>query len=210
MRPFRLLGGDKASREPWRCGLALCLEMGIAWKSCPKDTELLVHAWERQLHCPVSSSVGRLFDAAAALTGLSMDASFEGQAAMRLEALSEPIDEYIELPLLGDSSGLWRGDWGPLLPMLMDDTLSIAERGSLFHASLARLIVAQAVKIREGQGLNKVGLTGGVFQNRLLTEQATRLLAQQGFEVFLPTEIPANDAGISYGQIIEAAAQIKI
>ncbi len=207
MRPFRLLGGDKASREPWRCGLALCLEMGIAWKSCPKDTELLVHAWERQLHCPVSSSVGRLFDAAAALTGLSMDASFEGQAAMRLEALSEPIDEYIELPLLGDSSGLWRADWGPLLPMLMDDTLSIAERGSLFHASLARLIVAQAVKIREGQGLNKVGLTGGVFQNRLLTEQATRLLAQQGFEVFLPTEIPANDAGISYGQVIEAAAQ---
>jgi len=209
MRPFRLLGGDKASREPWRCGLALCLEMGITWKSCPKDTELLIHAWERQLHCPVSSSVGRLFDAAAALAGVRMDASFEGQAAMRLEALSEPIDEYIELPLLGDSSGLWRGDWGPLLPMLMDDTLSIAERGSLFHASLARLIVAQAVKVRELEGLNKVGLTGGVFQNRLLTEKATRLLAQQGFEVFLPTQIPANDAGISYGQIIEAAAQIN-
>ena len=210
MRPFRLLGGDKASREPWRCGLALCLEMGMAWESWPKNTELLVHAWERQLNCPVSSSVGRLFDAAAALTGLSMDASFEGKAAMRLEALSEPIDGFIELPLQRDGAGLWRGDWGPLLPMLLDNTLSVIERGSLFHASIAGLIVAQAVKIREGQGLNKVGLTGGVFQNRLLTEQAASLLEQQGFEVYLPTEIPANDAGISYGQIIEAAAQLLV
>ncbi|MCX7110576.1 MAG: carbamoyltransferase HypF [Proteobacteria bacterium] len=207
MRPFRLLGGDKANREPWRCGLALCLETGITWESCLKDSELLRHAWERNINCPVSTSAGRLFDAAAALTGLGLETSFEGQAAMQLESLSGPVDEYIEWPLQPDATGLWRADWGPLLPMLMDDSLSIAERGSLFHASIARLISTQAIKIRDKHGINKVGLSGGVFQNRLLTEKAAQLLAQEGFEVFLPDNIPTNDAGISYGQIIEAAAQ---
>jgi hydrogenase maturation protein HypF len=207
MRPFRLLGGDQANRQPWRCGLALCLEASIDWKSCPNDAGLLRHAWERGINCPVSTSVGRLFDAAAALVGLGLDASFEGQAAMTLEALSESVDEHIELPSHRDASGLWRADWALLLPMLMDDSLSIVERGSLFHASLARLISAQAVCIRDENGINSVGLSGGVFQNRQLTEQAAKLLGRQGFEVFLPADIPANDAGLSYGQIIEAAAQ---
>jgi hydrogenase maturation protein HypF len=207
MRPFRLLGGDKANREPWRCGLALCLEAGIDWKSCPNDAELLRHAWERDINCPVSTSAGRLFDAAAALIGLGLDASFEGHAAMRLESLSESVDEPIDLPSHRDASGLWRADWALLLPMLMDDSLSIAERGSLFHASLARLICTQAINIRNEHAINKIGLSGGVFQNRLLTEQATKYLALEGFEVFLPTDIPANDAGLSYGQIIEVAAQ---
>jgi hydrogenase maturation protein HypF len=169
----------------------------------------LHHAWERNINCPVCTSAGRLFDAAAALTGLGLDSSFEGQAAMLLESMSESVDEHIDLPLQRDATGLWRADWGPLLPMLMDDSLSVAERGSLFHASLAKLITQQAVKIRVEHGLNKVGFSGGVFQNRLLTEQAAKWLAQQGFEVFLPTEIPANDAGLSYGQIIEAAAQTR-
>ena len=209
LRPFRLLGGDQANREPWRCGLALCLEAGLAWASCPKDQAGLRHAWQRGINCPVTSSVGRLFDAAAALIGLGRDASFEGQAAMELEALSAEINESIDLPLLRDGNGLWRADWGPLLPMLMDEKLGTAERGSLFHASLAKLIAMQAVKLRDAFGLNQVGLTGGVFQNRLLTEQAAKLLEFAGFEVWLPTEIPANDEGISYGQIVEAAAQIR-
>ena len=209
MRPFRLLGGDRANREPWRCGLALCLEAGIAWDACPNDAELLRHAWERGINCPVSTSAGRLFDAAAALIGLGLEASFEGQAAMQLESISEPVDEWIDLPLRRDADGLWRADWAPLLPMLMDASLTVAERGSLFHASLARLMLIQAINIRNQHGFCRVGLSGGVFQNRLLTEQAASLLAQEGFEVLLPYEIPTNDAGISYGQIIEATAQYQ-
>ena len=207
LRPFRLLGGDKANREPWRCGLGLCLEAGIEWTRCTHDTNLLRQAWERNLNCPISTSAGRLFDAAAALTGLGLESSFEGQAAMSLESISVPIDDSIELSLYQDEVGIWRTDWVPLLPMLMDDSLTLTERGSLFHASLAKLISTQAVHVRNQTGVNKVGLSGGVFQNRLLTEQTSQFLSQEGFEVFLPTDIPANDAGISFGQLIEAASQ---
>ena len=207
LRHFRLLGGDKANREPWRCGLALCLEAGLEWESCPNDVELLRHAWKRDINCPISSSAGRLFDAAASLIGIGMESSFEGQAAMALESLSEHSDQFVELPHFRDETGIWRADWTPLLPMLMDATLGISERGSLFHASLARLILTQAIKIRDEQGINTVGLSGGVFQNRLLTEQAVHWLTQAGFDVVLPNGIPSNDAGISFGQLIEAAAQ---
>jgi hydrogenase maturation protein HypF len=201
LRPFKLLGGDKANREPWRCALAVCWEAGLEWPGSPQDAALLRHAFERGLNSPQSTSAGRLFDAAAALAGLSAEASYEGEAAMRLEAAGDVCDDALQLPLRLDAQGVWRADWSPLLPMLMDDSLSLADRASLFHASLAELIVMQAERV----GVKRVGLTGGVFQNRLLTEQAAERLQQRGFEVFLPTAIPANDAGLSFGQVVEAA-----
>ncbi len=200
LRPFKLLGGDKANREPWRSALGLCWEAGLEWAACPHDSSLLRHAFGRGINCPVSSSAGRLFDAAAALVGLNAEASFEGEAAMRLEAMSHPTDEIIDLPLFNDN-GVWRADWMPLLAVLMDNSLDAPRRGSLFHASLAKLIARQAIKLREEQGVGRVGLCGGVFQNRLLTEQAAELLAGFGFKVYLPMDIPSNDAGISFGQI---------
>lgn len=205
LRPFRLLGGDRANREPWRCALALCMEIGKTWDDCPGDVDWLRHAWQRKINCPASTSVGRLFDAAAALLGLGSKCSYEGQAAMRLEALSQTAEAAFGLPLRADADGCWRADWAPLLPLLMNDSLDIVERGSLFHACLARLIVDVAVALRLEQGINKVGLTGGVFQNRLLTGQAEALLASKGFEVFLALDIPTNDACISLGQLIEYA-----
>lgn len=209
LRPFRLPGGDRASREPWRCALALCWEVGMGWPNCPRDAELLQLALERGINSPIASSAGRLFDAAAALVGLSAECSYEGQAAMRLEALSDPSAQPTGLPLR-DHSGVFLIDWEPLLPMLLDEGLSVPERASIFHASLAAAIVTQAERVREQSGVNQVGLTGGVFQNRILTEQAVSLLGQRGFSVFLPEKIPTNDAGISYGQIIEAAAAISL
>ena len=206
LRPFKLPGGDKANREPWRCALALCWEAGLEWAACPYDSDLLRHAYRRGVNCPLSSSAGRLFDAAAALIGLGWEASFEGEAAMGLEALSHPTDEAVDLPLFKDG-GVWRADWSPLLPLMMDGAIAVAKRGSLFHASLAKLIARQAIRLREEQGVNQVGLCGGVFQNRLLTEQAVGLLADSGFEVYLPEAIPSNDAGISFGQIVEAFSQ---
>jgi hydrogenase maturation protein HypF len=100
----------------------------------------LRHAYERGINCPTSSSAGRLFAAAAALTGLACESSFEGEAAMRLEALGDACEESIELGSSLDHAGLWRADWSPLLPMLMDSSLGASERASIFHASLANLI----------------------------------------------------------------------
>lgn len=207
LRPFRLPGGDKASREAWRCALALCWEQGLDWPDCPKESGLLRQAWERRLHCPPASSAGRLFDAAAALTGVAVQSSYEGHAAMRLETLSAAGAEAIALPLVRNAAGVWTSDWGPLLPMLMDSRSSAAERGSTFHASLAAAIAAQAEAVRAEYGIARVGFSGGVFQNRLLTELAVSALERLGFEVCLHREIPSGDGGIGFGQIIEAGGR---
>ncbi|MBU1396539.1 MAG: hypothetical protein KKE84_10445, partial [Gammaproteobacteria bacterium] len=175
---------------------------------------------------------GRLFDAAAALCGVCTHASFEGEGPMRLEALlavrpepsrREPViarprpcgprndgmhgesvgGETVALPLDRCATGIWRSDWAPLLPMLSDTTRPAAERAARFHLSLAQALVDQAQQLRAQTGIRSVGLTGGVFQNRLLAEAAIRLLEAAGFDVCLPRRIPVNDAGLSFGQVIE-------
>ena len=207
LKTFRLPGGDKASREPWRCALAVCWEAGLEWSPDLPQVGLLKSAWEKGLQCPLTSSAGRLFDAAAALLGLGFHASYEGHAAMRLEAVSAPESVALELPLAVDAAGLWVIDWRPLLPMLLQSALSEAERGGVVHASLAKAIVEQARQVREMHGVEKVGLTGGVFQNRLLTELAQTELSRQGFKVYLHERLPAGDGGISFGQLLEVAAK---
>ncbi len=207
-RPFRLPGGDQASRQPWRSALALLWEVGFDAPLERPEAALLRQAWERGLNCPVSSSVGRIFDAAAAMTGLVQECSFEGQAAMSLEAVSDPGAAPIPLALDLGHAGLLHSDFGPLLPMLCNTSLSVAKRGGIFHASLARAMLDQAVVLREAKGCNRVGLCGGVFQNRLLTEMAIRYLSAEGFEVAIPKRVPSNDAGLSFGQAVEAMARL--
>ena len=207
-RPFRLPGGEKAGREPWRSALSLCWEQGEEWHECPAETGLLKQAWQKKINSPVSSSVGRLFDAAAALTGIVQYTDFEGHAPMWLEAASGELSETgIDLPLTRNAESLWLSDWSPLISMLQNKRLTIKARSICFHASLALALVKQAKQIRAEHGMFAVGLTGGVFQNRLLTEYATALLRAEGFSVYLPEHIPGNDAGISFGQIIEAGSE---
>jgi hydrogenase maturation protein HypF len=202
-RPFRLPGGDKAAREPWRSALALCWETGTAWQNGPTDTSLLHTAWGKHLNAPQSSAVGRLFDAAAALTGINTISSFEGQGPMLLEAACQGEARPIALPLARNPHGIWETDWSPLLPRLLDDQCAVGVRATLFHTSLAQALLEQARQIRAVHGDFCIGLTGGVFQNRVLTELALQQLAQHDFDVRLPERIPCNDAGISVGQIIE-------
>ncbi|MCX7101454.1 MAG: carbamoyltransferase HypF, partial [Methylobacter sp.] len=109
------------------------------------------------------------------------------------------------LPIAKDLTGVLISDWGSLLLFLMNPEVSAEERSSVFHASLAATITEQAKSIREEFGVNQVGLSGGVFQNRRLTEQTLSELEKRGFEVYLHEQIPAGDGGISFGQIIEAA-----
>jgi len=206
LRPFYLPGGERAARELWRSAAALCWETGREWQQLPVDAALLQQAWRQRLNTPQTTAAGRLFDAAAALTGVCLEASFEGQGPMQLEAACSGTAEANALPLTQQASGLWTSDWEPLLPVLLDTDRSIGERATCFHASLAAALLQQARQARAEHGITRIGLAGGVFQNRVLTEQAMALLGQDGFEVTLPDGIPVNDAGLCFGQIIEYAA----
>ncbi|MFN3545682.1 MAG: carbamoyltransferase HypF [Thiobacillus sp.] len=201
MRPFRLPGGDKAGREPWRAAAALLWEVGQPAPFAPEPLHL---AWAARLNSPASSAAGRLFDAAAALAGVCTHASFEGEGPMKLEALAVGAEaDAVPLPLERDALGVWRSDWAPLLPLLADAARPVAERAACFHASLAQALVDQALRLREQTGIASVGLTGGVFQNRVLAEAAIARLEAAGFKVRLPERLPVNDAGLSFGQIVE-------
>jgi hydrogenase maturation protein HypF len=125
---------------------------------------------------------------------------------MRLEALCDLTAPALVLPLARDAAGIWRTDWAPLLPELRDPGQSAAYRAARFHATMAHALVSQALAIRDDTAINRVGLAGGVFQNRILTEAASSLLGAAGFEVLIPEHLPLNDAAISFGQVIEANA----
>jgi hydrogenase maturation protein HypF len=209
LRPFAPPGGEFAAREPWRSAAALCWELGRVWAPDGIDISLARHAWDRRLNCPPTHAAGRLFDAAAALLGLVLHASHEGEAPMALEALAQTapgVAAPIALPLHRRSDGVRQTDWGPLVPMLLDPGCCPRVRAAMFHASLARALADQAAAIRAQHGDFAVGLAGGVFQNRLLSEAALLALRQAGFRAYLPAKIPCNDAGLSFGQVVEAAA----
>lgn len=207
LKSFRLPGGDAAGREPWRSAAALCWEAGLDCPVASPDPIVRV-AWERGLNSPRSSAAGRVFDAAAALLLGVTQTSFEGQGPMMLEACASRDGEFPELPAAADEEGLLRIDWRPLLGWLADATRPVSERAAAVHLSLADAAVRLAEVFREQRGIQIVGLTGGVFQNRLLTELVHEQLLDRGFRVLLPTAIPCNDGGLSFGQVAEYAATL--
>jgi hydrogenase maturation protein HypF len=168
---------------------------------------LLYSFWQQGTNTPQTSAAGRLFDAASALCGVCSSASFEGQGPMQLEALAATYIQPstiipTELPL-SNNKGTYTADWAPLIPMLMDPSRTPTERAARFHLSMAHTLLQQAKRIREDTGVSSIGLAGGVFQNRVLTEKSIELLSNEGFAVTLPLLIPVNDAAISFGQIVE-------
>ncbi len=206
LRSFRLPGGSLAGREPWRSAAGMYWECGEDWGNCPDDG-LAKAAWQAGMNSPVNSAVGRLFDAAAALILDLPVVSFEAAGPMFLESICKSTRAPISLPLTADDEGILRTDWAPLLPMLSDAALPASERAEIFHSSLASAILQQARAARSLHDVNRVGLTGGVFQNNVLASQAVGLLRQDGFEVHLPLRLPCNDAALSFGQIAEVAAR---
>jgi len=210
-RPFKLPGGERAAREPWRSALSLCWETNTECEltGVPDNSALLQQAWRKNHNSPLSSSVGRLFDAAAALLDISVNTSFEGQAAMYLEQLaSHGQHPGLRLALHFDGAK-WCSDWSPLLPLLNNDKLSRTDRAYAFHATLANALIDQADHIRRQHGDFALGLCGGVFQNKLLCELVSAACAKRGWPLFLPRQIPLNDGGLCYGQVIEALALIN-
>jgi hydrogenase maturation protein HypF len=148
-----------------------------------------------------------VFDAAAALIAKVTHASFEAEGPMLLESLCQSSAHAIDLPLAKDAAGIWRSDWEPLLDVMTNEEQSQRSRAEVFHASMARVVLQQAQKVREEHVVDQVGLCGGVFQNRVLTEQVIELLTADDFRVFLPATLPCNDAALSFGQAAELAAR---
>jgi hydrogenase maturation protein HypF len=212
-RQFRLPGGDAAVKEPRRSALGLLYAIfgDELWDReellrdfTARELGLLRQMLERKINAPLTSSAGRLFDAVAALAGLRVRSSFEGQAAMELEFAVDPeiTDAY---PFAISHAVI---DWQPMIIEMMHDLLLNADIrfiSSRFHNTLAAIIVAMAQKI----GTPIAVLTGGCFQNRFLTERAASLLDAAGFHPHWHQRVPPNDGGIALGQVIGAARQLK-
>ena len=202
-RPFYLPGGDRVSREPWRSAASLCWELGIAWPELPGQGRQLYEVWSKKINCPRTSAVGRLFDAAAAFTGLCLQASYEGQGPMMLEAFCAATGDLLELPMRDNESGLRITDWSPLVRYLLEGSIPARRRAMGFHVSMANAALQQALYFRQVNDVSSVGLAGGVFQNRVLTELITELLRGNGFEIIFPQHVPVNDGGLCVGQVFE-------
>lgn len=230
LRPFRLPGGEAAVKEPRRVALALLWELfgddALAREELapirafrPAERRLLGQMLARGVNAPVTTSAGRLFDGVAALLGLNQQVTFEGQAAMALEFIAATTEAgayplaVVEQAAEPGSAGAAPPppplvlDWQPLLEAILADLQRGAEPGMMaarFHNALVEAIVAVAGAVGEA----RVALSGGCFQNRWLAQRAARRLREAGHEVLLHRQVPANDGGISLGQIAVAAARL--
>jgi hydrogenase maturation protein HypF len=203
-RNFRLAGGDRVSLEPWRSAAALHWELGERYAES-KSARLLHAAWQKRINSIETSSAGRLFDAVASMLGLFNNCSYDGEAPMGIEAIADKVESPHSLPFNHDGD-LLRIDWAPLFYAMKDEKRSVEYRAGYFHALLANTVVKVAQFLGTSHEIEYVGLTGGVFQNRKLTELTFHQLENAGLNCRLHTNIPANDGGLSFGQIIEYAA----
>jgi hydrogenase maturation protein HypF len=155
----------------------------------------------------MTSSVGRLFDAVASITGLRQQISFEGQAAMELEFAIQPcVSEAYSFEIKSTSPSVV--DWRPMIEEMVDDARHGLEPGAIsakFHNALVEIIVAVA----RHAGQTRVVLTGGCFQNRYLTERSVQRLLEEGFRPYWHQRVPTNDGGIALGQIMDAARALS-
>jgi hydrogenase maturation protein HypF len=207
LRSFGLPGGDAAVREGWRSAASLIFEAdgsepepgnpGIGPKSPGKprlDEARVRYMLERGINVVPTTSVGRLFDAVASITGVAQQNRFEGQAAMLLENEIGALRTEEAYPLSS-------GNWGPLIMAVMDDMragVAIPLIAARFHNALVDWILEVAAQA----GPKQVVLSGGVFQNRYLTERAAAALESRGFEVYTHQRVPPNDGGIALGQAV--------
>ncbi|MBL8247935.1 MAG: carbamoyltransferase HypF [Candidatus Competibacter sp.] len=199
-----LPGGDRAAREPWRMAAAALHSLGRGSEIPRRFPGPLAEAvrglLERGIHCPPTSSAGRVFDAAAALLGLRQTSDYEGQAAMELEALAatygpaEPLAESYRLTIEGHL------DLSPLLAWLADHPADPQRGAALFHATLAAALADWATHAALRETVSDIALGGGCFLNRLLSVQVRSRLEQNGLRVHEARQAPPNDGGLSLGQ----------
>lgn len=216
--PLRLPGGDVAAREPWRMAAAAMHELGqgegiearfgpTVGSTTAKGVQRMLAA---QLNCPVTSSTGRWFDAAAGALGISVRQAHEAEAAIALERLAaqhlsratvQPRDDLV------DAHALERLDLRPLLAHLLSEP-DAAEAAAWFHVSLAQGLADWAAAAASETGTRTVCLGGGCFFNAVLTEYVVRRLTSHGLRVLAPRSTNCGDAGLALGQAWVAARQL--
>jgi hydrogenase maturation protein HypF len=209
-------GGDLAAREPWRMAAAHLMD---AQASCDKYERRLPAASlrtirrmvERKINSPMTSSVGRLFDAVASLAGVRDSVSHEGQAAMQLEWLASSVAPEAAYPFELDGTGASIVvDTRPLVRAVsrdVDRDVEVARIARRFHSTLVEMIRGVCIMLRKTHKVDKTVLSGGVFMNALLTIEVTARLEQEGFAVYRHVKVPPNDGGLSLGQLAVAASQ---
>ena len=226
LQPFRLLGGEAAMKEPSRSAAAVLWELMdeemLAYdlpplKAADDQRAQLATLLRSGIASPWTTSMGRLFDAVASLTGLCSQASFEGQAAMAVQFAAEQeedaggirVEGYpIDLVPSHSSDTKWMIDWRSMVSAMLDDIrrgVSPEKIAARFHVGLAEGVV----RVAQAAGLPRVVLTGGCFQNRLLLSLVRRRLEEAGFTVYSHSLVPPNDGGLSLGQAVIAAHRLN-
>lgn len=202
LRPFCLPGGDSASRQGYRSALGVLFEIfgdtaefdaiHLGGEREPAVKSLL----RSHTACVRTTSAGRLFDAAAAIGAGILESRFEGDAAMRWEAMAVagPVEAY---PFrVCEQGGLLIADWEPMVLSMLVSEEDAGLKSARFHQTLAEMIASLALRL----GAGVVGLTGGCFQNALLSRLSCTLLRKNGIDVMEHRVIPPNDGGIAFGQ----------
>ncbi len=218
---FRLPGGDRAVEEPWRVAWSLLweaygeafveLDLPVVSGHGAQERRVLARMLRTGLHSPLSSSVGRLFDGVAALLGVRERCRYEAQAAIELEQLVTPTPGAAGRPLpweLRDAEGWpWRIDPAPAVRELVREVqrrgvtaATAAELSGRFHSTVVDVVGRTCEAIRARTGLERVVLSGGVFQNELLLRGCHGVLERAGFQVHSHRLVPANDGGVALGQ----------
>jgi hydrogenase maturation protein HypF len=213
---FRLPGGDKAVEEPYRVALSLLweaygeafadLDLPVVSERAPEELAVLAQMLRTGLRAPQTSSVGRLFDGVAALLGVRERCRYEAQAAIELEQLVEPAAPCRPLSwrLCGPEQWPWRIDTRPLMRKLVGEmgrrNTTVAQLSGRFHRTVVDIVRGTCAAIRTRTGIERVVLSGGVFQNELLLRGCHETLGAAGFEVYSHNRVPANDGGVALGQ----------
>jgi hydrogenase maturation protein HypF len=212
----RMPGGDAAVREPWRMACAWLVAAGeeepalpsaLGGEVAPAHWRAIAELARTGLSAPETSSMGRLFDAVAALCGVRARVNYEGQAAVELEAVADRGSaEPYPMPVRPD--GVL--DARPTVRAVVDDVsrgTPVSMVAARFHAAVAEATAVACARATSEQGVATVVLSGGVFQNRLLLERTAALLGAAGLRVLVPEQLPPNDGGVAYGQAAVAAAR---
>ncbi len=216
-RPVPLPGGDAAVREPWRMAMAylhqargeaaFTIDNPVTGHLPEAERALFAQMLRRGINSPLTSSCGRLFDAVAALLNIRQIVSYDGQSAIELEAMAEAADDAENTPypytILFDGQEPPQIDFTHMVTSILAD-ISI-ERGSAviarcFHQTVAASATELCLHIAGATGLDRIILSGGVFQNRLLSEMLYTALTDKGLTVFTHRLVPPNDGGIALGQ----------
>jgi hydrogenase maturation protein HypF len=213
---FPLPGGDAAIKKPARAALALLWSLGLEWNErlAPvaefsiEEQAILRNQLEKEINTPKTSSVGRLFDVAAALAGGRQKVNYEGQAAIEFEALADSAEAGKYVFELEQEQVKTRSAIGALVKDVIAG-IPIQKISARFHNGLAEAVRETVEKIHLETGIKSVVLSGGVWQNITLIRRTLSLLRDGGFEVYIHGEVPTNDGGLSLGQAAIAAARMR-